>query len=83
MIGLILIIFFVVVLATVVLTLAMRITIIPKKPDIAGFSVDVVKEGDANPPHALTVPTIRFGEIAGNTLAQEYSQNTHSGINET
>jgi FlaG/FlaF family flagellin (archaellin) len=82
-IGTILIILLVVVLAAIVLTLAMGITILPKKPVLAGFSVDVVKGADANPPHALTVPVIRFSEIAGDTLTQEYSPNTHSGINGT
>jgi hypothetical protein len=82
-ISTILIILLVVMLATIVFALVTGIAILPKKPVLAVFFVEAVKGSDANPPHALTVPIIRFSEIAGDTLTQEYTPYTHLGINGT
>ncbi|MFA6226117.1 MAG: hypothetical protein WC620_08080 [Methanoregula sp.] len=82
-ISTILIILLVVMLSTIVFTLVTGITILPKKPILAAFSVDAVKGSDISSPPPLMVPYIRFSQIVGDTRSQDYTQGQHSGINGT
>jgi FlaG/FlaF family flagellin (archaellin) len=82
-ISTILMIMLVVILAALILAIVMGIPVLPKKPVLAGFSIEAVKGGDATLPPSLRIPYIRFSQVAGDTLSQEYSTSTHSGINGT
>lgn len=83
LISTILIIALMVVLASVVMALIFGTPVMPKKPVLATFAVDKVLGVNTIAPHNLNVPVIVLYQTAGDTLTQEYTIGTHSGINGT
>ena len=79
----ILIISLVVILALVVVALVLGIPLLPEPPVLATFSATKVMGMDTSPSHRLTVPVIALYQTGGDTLTQEYTAGTHSGISGT
>jgi hypothetical protein len=73
----------VVMLAAIVMVLIFGVTLLPAKPVFATFSADVVMGINASVPHTLNTPVILLYQTGGETLTQNYTKGTHSGINGT
>ncbi|MEI6840323.1 MAG: type IV pilin N-terminal domain-containing protein [Methanomicrobiales archaeon] len=82
-IGTILMVLLVVALSAVIAAIMMGYPLLPHKPVLAAFSVDMVNGVSFSSPHTQTVPVIRFDQMAGDRLTQNYTTNSHLGINQT
>jgi len=82
-IGTILTVLLVVAISGIIAAIVMGIPLLPQKPVLAVFSVDLVNGVSSNSPHTQTVPVIRFNQMAGDRLTQNYTQGTHTEINQT
>jgi hypothetical protein len=82
-ISAVLILGLVVMLAAIVMVLVFGVTLLPATPVLATFSANVVMGVNASAPHALNAPVILLYQTGGDTLTQNYTTGTHSGINGT
>lgn len=82
-ISTLLIITLLLILTMVIMAIFFGTPIMPKKPVLATFSMEAVRGVNVNAPHNLDVPVIALYQTAGDTLTQEYTTGTHSGINGT
>lgn len=82
-IGTILMVLLVVAISAIIAAIIMGIPLLPQKPALAAFSVGVVNGVSSGSPHTQTVPVIRFDQVAGDRLTQNYTQGVHTKINQT
>jgi FlaG/FlaF family flagellin (archaellin) len=82
-IGTILMVLLVVGISAIIAAIVMGIPLLPQKPVLAAFSADGVNGVSSGSPHTQTVPVIRFNQMAGDRLTQNYTQGVHKEINQT